>query len=57
VVIGAGAKLLGHIEIGEACRIGANAVVLKSIPAGCLAVGVPAVVKERLATRESEFPS
>jgi len=57
VIIGAGAKLLGQIEIGEACRIGANAVVLKSIPAGCLAVGVPAVVKERLATRESEFPS
>jgi serine O-acetyltransferase len=46
VVIGAGAKLLGHIEIGDYCRIGANAVVLTSVPAGCLAVGVPAEIKK-----------
>jgi serine O-acetyltransferase len=57
VVLGAGAKLLGQIEIGDACRIGANAVVLKSVPAGCLAVGVPAVIKERQVTHETEFPS
>ena len=48
VVIGAGAKLLGHIEIGDDCHIGANAVVRTSVPAGCLAVGVPAVIKERV---------
>jgi len=47
VVIGAGAKLLGNIEIGDACCIGANAVVRTSVPAGCLAVGVPAVIKPR----------
>jgi serine O-acetyltransferase len=47
VVIGAGAKLLGCIEVGDHCHIGANAVVRTSVPAGCLAVGVPAVVKER----------
>ncbi len=47
VVIGAGAKLLGCIEIGDHCRIGANAVVRTSVPTGCLAVGIPAVVKER----------
>jgi len=47
VVIGAGAKLVGNIEIGDDCHIGANAVVRTSVPAGCLAVGVPAVIKPR----------
>jgi serine O-acetyltransferase len=47
VVIGAGAKLLGDIEIGDDCHIGANAVVRTSVPAGYLAVGVPAVIKPR----------
>jgi serine O-acetyltransferase len=47
VVIGAGAKILGRIEIGDRCYIGANAVVRTSVPAGCIAVGVPAVVKAR----------
>ena len=48
VIIGAGAKLIGAIEIGDDCRIGANAVVTKTVPSGCVAVGVPAVVKKRL---------
>jgi serine O-acetyltransferase len=47
VVIGAGAKLLGNIEIGDGCHIGANAVVRMSVPSGLLAVGVPAVIKQR----------
>ena len=47
VVIGAGAKLLSDIEIGDDCHIGANAVVRTSVPAGYLAVGVPAVIKPR----------
>ena len=47
VIIGAGAKLLGGIEVGDGCRIGANAVVRTSIPAGCVAVGVPAVIKAK----------
>ncbi|NOT55540.1 MAG: serine acetyltransferase, partial [Deltaproteobacteria bacterium] len=46
VLIGAGAKLLGAIEIGDQCCIGANAVVLVSIPPGSVAVGVPAVIKQ-----------
>jgi len=46
VLIGAGAKLLGQIDIGDYCRIGANAVVLTSVPSRCVAVGVPAVIKE-----------
>lgn len=40
--IGAGAKILGKITIGDGANIGANAVVLTDVPAGALAVGVPA---------------
>ena len=47
VDIGAGAKLLGPIRIGDDVAIGANAVVLCDVPDGCVAVGVPAVVKAR----------
>lgn len=42
VVIGAGAKVLGAITVGAGTRIGANAVVVKSIPPNSVAVGVPA---------------
>ena len=49
VDIGAGAKLLGDIQIGDDVAIGANAVVLCDVPSGCIAVGVPAVVKARRA--------
>ena len=41
VVIGAGAKVLGNIPIGDYARIGAGAVVLRAVPAHCTAVGVP----------------
>ncbi|MGH6609746.1 MAG: serine O-acetyltransferase [Burkholderiaceae bacterium] len=44
VYVGAGAKVLGAITIGDGARIGANAVVLESLPANCTAVGVPARV-------------
>jgi serine O-acetyltransferase len=57
VVIGAGAKLLGAIEIGDHCQIGANSVVRTSVPAGCLAVGIPAVIKERGRRPEVEYES
>jgi serine O-acetyltransferase len=46
VMIGAGAKILGDVTVGDNCRIGANAVVTTSIPPHCVAIGVPAVVKE-----------
>jgi serine O-acetyltransferase len=42
VTIGAGAKLLGHIKVGDGASIGAGAVVLEDVPAGYVAVGVPA---------------
>jgi serine O-acetyltransferase len=41
VVIGAGAKVLGPIEIGQGARVGSNSVVLKSVPAGATVVGIP----------------
>lgn len=47
VDIGAGAKILGPITIGDDVLIGANAVVLNDIPSNSLAVGVPAVIKPR----------
>ncbi|MEL4180634.1 serine O-acetyltransferase [Roseateles sp. PN1] len=42
VVIGNGAKILGPVKIGHHAQIGANAVVLKDVPAYGIAVGVPA---------------
>lgn len=45
--IGAGAKLLGPIRIGNDVAIGANAVVLCDIPDGCVAVGIPARILQR----------
>jgi serine O-acetyltransferase len=41
VVVGAGAKVLGNIEIGDNVRIGAGSVVLRSVPSDCTVVGVP----------------
>ncbi|NWJ45880.1 MAG: serine acetyltransferase [Chloroflexi bacterium] len=45
VFIGAGARVLGGISIGNNAQIGANAVVVKDVPAGATAVGVPAQIK------------
>ncbi len=41
VVIGAGAKVLGPIDIGKNARVGSNSVVLKPVPAGVTVVGIP----------------
>jgi serine O-acetyltransferase len=41
VVVGAGAKILGPISVGERVRVGANSVVVKNVPADCTVVGVP----------------
>lgn len=46
VLVGTGAKILGPVVLGNACRIGANAVVTKDIPAGVTAVGNPAKILE-----------
>ena len=46
-VIGAGAKILGNIEIGEYAKIGANSVVVKNVPSCSTAVGIPARIIEK----------
>jgi serine O-acetyltransferase len=45
VNVGAGAKILGNVVIGDDVNIGANAVVLCDVPAGHTAVGIPAKIK------------
>lgn len=47
VSVGAGAKILGPVTVGSDAQIGANAVVLSDVPAGGLAVGVPAHIVPR----------
>jgi len=46
VIIGAGAKILGPIEVGDGAKIGSNAVVVKAVPAGATAIGIPARIVE-----------
>lgn len=47
VDIGAGAKVLGEIHVGDDSVIGANAVVLTDVPDGSVAVGIPAKIRAR----------
>lgn len=47
VIIGAGAKVLGPIKIGDDSRIGANAVVVKEVPSSSVVVGVPGQIVSR----------
>ncbi len=42
VIVGAGAKILGPIHVGNSAKIGSNAVVVKDVPAGATAAGIPA---------------
>lgn len=51
VVVGAGAKVLGNIEIGDRVRIGAGSVVLRSVPSDCTVVGVPGRIVHRSGER------
>ncbi|MCI4625352.1 MAG: cysteine--tRNA ligase [Candidatus Magnetoovum sp. WYHC-5] len=55
VTVGAGAKILGPINIGDYVKIGANAVVLESVPDNCIVVGVPGKVVKRKVWRISEM--
>ena len=56
VQISVGAKVLGPVEVGERAVIGANAVVLKDVPAGATAVGVPARIVSRSKPLIEEAP-
>ena len=42
VFVGSGAKIIGGVSLGAGARVGANAVVLRDVPAGATAVGIPA---------------
>ncbi|HRH82057.1 MAG TPA: serine O-acetyltransferase [Thiobacillaceae bacterium] len=46
VIVGAGAKILGPITLGANAKVGSNAVVVKDVPAGATAVGIPARILE-----------
>ena len=56
VVVGAGAKVLGAIEIGDGSRIGANAVVVKSVPPESVVVGIPGQIVKRSHKRINDRP-
>lgn len=53
VVVGAGAKVLGPFTVGEGARIGSNAVVVKEVPPGATAVGIPARIAREVVPTES----
>src|SRR5512132_3630935 len=56
VVIGAGAKVLGPILVGDGAKVGSNAVVVRDVPAGATAVGIPAriVTEDDVLRREKQ---
>ncbi|MFZ1548818.1 MAG: serine O-acetyltransferase [Candidatus Nitrotoga sp.] len=51
VVVGAGAKILGPITISDGAKIGSNAVVVKNVPAGATAAGIPARILDEASKR------
>ena len=53
-MIGAGAKVLGPITIGDGAKVGANAVVTKDVPEDAVAIGVPAQLRQKPETRMVE---
>jgi len=55
VVIGAGAKVLGPITVGDGARVGSNAVVVKNVPPGATAIGIPARIIEKEASDKTGF--
>jgi len=55
VVVGAGAKILGPIHIGDNAKIGSNAVVVKDVPAGATAAGIPARILDEVKKAAAGF--
>ncbi len=53
-IIGAGAKVLGSFTVGEGAKVGSNAVVVKEVPAGATAVGNPAHIVQKDASKARE---
>ncbi|MGJ7539741.1 serine O-acetyltransferase EpsC [Brevibacterium luteolum] len=46
VMVGAGAKIIGPVTVGSGSSVGANAVVVKDVPEGSTAVGIPATIRQ-----------
>jgi serine O-acetyltransferase len=56
--IGAGAKIIGSVSVGDGARVGANAVVVSDVPAHSTVVGIPArVVRQRMLTNSTQVDS
>jgi serine O-acetyltransferase len=56
VIIGAGAKVLGPIRVGDNARVGSNAVVLDNVPDDTTVVGIPGRPVDRTVTRDHKVP-
>ena len=58
VIVGAGAKILGPITLGAGAKVGSNAVVVKDVPAGATAIGIPArildMARDKVRTEQAE---
>ena len=54
VIVSAGAKVLGGFTVGDGARVGSNAVLLKEVPPGATAVGIPARILHKEAEAERE---
>ena len=54
VIVGAGAKILGPITLGAGAKVGSNAVVVKDVPAGATAIGIPARILDEEQHRARE---
>jgi serine O-acetyltransferase len=57
VYIGAGAKIIGKLTVGDGARIGANAVVVNDVPTNATAVGIPARLIRRAAAKPAKSPA
>ena len=54
VVVGSGAKVLGNIRIGDSVKIGANSVVLRSVPSNSTVIGIPGRIVKSIGVRVPE---
>jgi serine O-acetyltransferase len=54
VYIGAGAKIIGKLTVGDGARIGANAVVVNDVPSNATAVGIPARIIRRASAKPAK---
>ena len=55
IVVGAGAKVLGNIELGNRVKVGAGSVVVNSVPDNCTVVGIPGVIVRRKGEKVPEI--